>query len=124
MRPTPPPACFDRAIVGLMEQLKAGVTRGKARWMEMKAPTLYALLLKSRKRRRAEMEEEAKEGDEEVKEGEDEGQGGVEGVTEEEDERERGVEEEGGEGEGLSTAAALLSQLNSDGAVRRGVRRV
>jgi hypothetical protein len=75
-------ACFDRTIVGLMEQLKAGVTRGKARWMEMKAPTLYALLLKSRKRRRAEMEEEAKGGEEEVKEGENEGQGGEEGGRE------------------------------------------
>ena len=54
---------FDRAILVLTEQLKEGVTRGRSRWMEMKAPTLYALLLKSRKRRRDEVEEERNEGE-------------------------------------------------------------
>ena len=107
-----------------MEQLKAGVTRGKARWMEMKAPTLYALLLKSRKRRRAEMEEEAKGEEEEVKEGEGEDgrQAGEEGAGEREvqSEGEGEVVEEGEEGEGHSAAAALLSHLNS-GVARRGV---
>jgi hypothetical protein len=39
-------AFFDRAIVGLMEKLKVGVTQGRRRWMEMKIPTVYALLLK------------------------------------------------------------------------------
>ena len=89
-------AFFDRAIVALMEQLKTGLTRGRARWMEMKAPTVYAVLLKSRKRRRAEEEEGGREEAGEEREGEGEGEG--EG-------------EEDGEGE--SEAAALLSRLNS-----------
>jgi hypothetical protein len=95
-------AFLDRAIVRLMEQLKAGVTRGRARWMEMKAPTVYALLLKSRKRRRAEAEvyrrgEEEQEEKEEEKEEAERGKGAA------------GVDEGGGD----SAAAALLSQLNS-----------
>ena len=94
-------AFFDRAIVRLMEQLKMGVTRGRARWMEMKAPTVYALLLKSRKRRRAEEEGGGREEGEE-REGEDEGE------REEDD----GSEEE-------SHAATMLSQLNGRGRRRR-----
>ena len=91
-------AFFDRAIVRLMEQLKTGVTRGRARWMEMKAPTVYALLLKSRKRRRAEAEANRRGEEEEEKE---------------EAERRMGAAAEEDEGGGDSAAAALLSQLNS-----------
>ena len=89
---------FDRAILVLMEQLKEGVTRGRSRWMEMKAPTVYALLLKSRKRRRDEVEEERKEGE-------------MEEAGREREESGEGEGEENGEGE--SAAAALLSQMNS-----------
>lgn len=54
-------AYFDRAVVVWMEQLKEGVTRGNRRWMEMKIPTVYALMMKSRKRRR-EVEETESDG--------------------------------------------------------------
>lgn len=52
---------FDQAIVQLMERVKAGSTRERGRWMEMSVPTLYAHILKVRKRKR---EEEAKEDNE------------------------------------------------------------
>ena len=95
-------AFFDQAIVELMEQLKAGITHGRRRWMEMKIPTVYALLLKTRKRRREEQE------------GEEENSGEREGREQREEEREGGIEGEGErEEEGESAAAALLSQLNS-----------
>ena len=43
---------FDHAIVPLMEQVRAGSTRGKRRWVEMSVPTLYSLVGRIRKRRR------------------------------------------------------------------------
>jgi hypothetical protein len=93
-------ALFDRAVVTWMDELKAGATQGRARWMEMKIPTIYALVLKSRKRRRAE----------------------VEVAGEEEKEEEDGSDrEEDGRDEGDAHAASLLSQLNGRG--RRGGRR-
>ena len=49
---------FDRAIVQLMEQLRAGSTRERGRWLELSMPTLYALIRKARKRRREEEQEE------------------------------------------------------------------
>jgi hypothetical protein len=86
-------AFFDRAIVRLVDKVYAGVTRGRRRWMEMKASTMYARLLKSRKkprkRRRVEVEEEEEEEEEEKEDGGEEGEGGSD-----------------------STAATLLSQLN------------
>jgi hypothetical protein len=55
---------FDRVIVVLMEQLKAGSTLERRRWMELAIPTVYALVLKERgqrKRKRRELEEEEQE---------------------------------------------------------------
>jgi hypothetical protein len=48
---------FDKAIVQLMEQAREGSTRGKRRWMEMKVPSLYAVVGPIRKRRREEQRE-------------------------------------------------------------------
>ena len=93
-------AFFDRAVVTFMNELKAGTTRGRARWMEMKIPTIYALMMKSRKRRRAEVEvegEEEKEDEEDCAAGED--------------------DESGAE----SHAATMLSQLHGRGRRRRVV---
>jgi hypothetical protein len=81
---------FDRAIITYMNELRAGATHGRRRWMEMKIPTIYGLMLKSRKRRREEP-----------------------GEREEEKERESEGDGEGNDGEEAdSVAAALLSQLN------------
>jgi hypothetical protein len=51
-------AFFDRAIVQLMEQVRSRSTQERGRWMEMSVPTLYALVLKTRKRRREDEEAE------------------------------------------------------------------
>lgn len=99
-------AFFDSAIVTWMNKLRAGTTQGRGRWMEMRIPTMYALMLKSRKRRREEGEADARR--EEEKE-EEEGRTG----EREEEGREEGKEEEReGEEEEDSTAAALLSRLS------------
>ena len=50
-------AAFDRAIVQLMEKVKAGSTRGRGRWMEMSIPTLYDHVGKVRERKRKRQEE-------------------------------------------------------------------
>jgi hypothetical protein len=55
-------AFFDQAIVQLMEQLKAGSTKERGRWMEITVPTLYAHVLRVRKRKRR--REEIQEGEE------------------------------------------------------------
>ena len=68
--------------------------------MEMKIPTVYALMMKSRKRRRAEVEVEG----EEEKEKEEDGDGG----------------EDDGSGQ-ESHAATMLSQLHGSGRRRRVV---
>jgi hypothetical protein len=54
-------AAFDRAIVQLIEKVKAGATRGRGRWMEMSIPTLYDYLGDVRKRKRKRQEEEKEE---------------------------------------------------------------
>jgi hypothetical protein len=54
-------AAFDRAILQLMEKVKAGSTRGRGRWMEMSIPTLYdhvGKVRRKRKRQDAQQEEE------------------------------------------------------------------
>jgi hypothetical protein len=61
-------AAFDRAIVQLIEKVKAGATRGRGRWMEMSIPTLYDYLGSVRKRKRKRQQEEEKEEEEEGKE--------------------------------------------------------
>jgi hypothetical protein len=76
-------AFFDQTIVPWMETLRPGSTQGRGRWMEMRIPTMYALMLKTRKRSREEMEG-----------------GGADAGQEE------------GEGDEDSAAAALLSQLS------------
>ena len=53
-------AAFDRAIVQLIEKVKAGATRGRGRWMEMSIPTLYDYLGHVRKRKRKRQEEEGR----------------------------------------------------------------
>ena len=45
---------FDKAVVQLMERVRAGSTRGKRRWVEMSIPTLYSLVGPLRKRKREE----------------------------------------------------------------------
>jgi hypothetical protein len=53
-------AAFDRAIVQLIERVKAGATRGRGRWMEMSIPTMddYLGSVRNRKRKREEEEKE------------------------------------------------------------------
>jgi hypothetical protein len=76
---------FDQAIVVLMDKLRAESTRERRRWMEMSVPTLYALVLKDRSRRKRRREEEGVE--------QEEGRG-EEGKQQEE--KERGEENEQG----------------------------
>jgi hypothetical protein len=83
-------ALFDRAIVVLMDRVRARSTQERRRWMEMSVPTLYALVLKDRNRRKRRREEE-------------EGGG--------EEEEEEAGEREGEEGEAAAAAVALLSQV-------------
>jgi len=47
---------FDRAIVQMMEQLRAGSTKERGRWMEVSVPTMYALIHQVRKRKREEQQ--------------------------------------------------------------------
>lgn len=62
---------FDRAIVRLMEQVRAGSTSSNRRWTEISVATLYGLVKPIRKRKR---EEEKKEREERKKQREAERQ--------------------------------------------------
>jgi hypothetical protein len=58
---------FDRAIVRLVERVRAGSTRSKRRWTEMAVATLYGLVKPIRKRKREEEKMEREEREKERK---------------------------------------------------------